>query len=86
MPFAERCAAALVDYVGERGNEPGPLFLAATHLQALTVDVPLKANGLKQLLRRLGRRTGIKKVHAHLWDLWGVIIRSAPHLRRFSGY
>ena len=65
VPFAERCAAVLVDYLDERGTEPGPLFLAATHLQVLTADVALRTNGLKQLLRRLGKRTGIEKVHAH---------------------
>lgn len=65
VPFAERCAAALVGYLDERGAQAGPLFVAATHLQVLTADVPLRANGLKQMLRRLGRRTGIAKVHAH---------------------
>ena len=65
VPFADRRAAALGDYLRDRGNEPGPLFLAATHLRVLIADVPLQPNGLKQLLRRLGKRTGIKKVHAH---------------------
>ena len=65
VPFADRCAATLGRYVDERGSRPGPLFLAATHLRALTDDQPLRPNGLKQLLRRLGKRTGIAKVHAH---------------------
>ena len=65
VPFAERCAAGLNEYIEERGVSPGPLFLAGTHLRVLTVDVALRPNGLKQMLRRLGKRTGIKKVHAH---------------------
>jgi integrase len=65
VPFAERCATALSEYLEARGRKPGPLFLAGTHLRVLTADVPLRPNGLKQLLRRLGKRTGIKKVHAH---------------------
>ena len=65
LPFADRCAAALNDYLAVRGSEPGSLFLAGTHLRALTADVQLRPNGLKQMLRRLSKRTGIKKVHAH---------------------
>jgi len=65
VPFADRCAAAIEDYLVHRGAQAGPLFVAASHLQALTEDVSLRPNGLKQLLRRLGKRTGIKNVHAH---------------------
>ena len=49
VPFADRCAAALSEYLLERGDEPGPLFLAATHLRLLTGSVPLQPNGLKHL-------------------------------------
>ncbi len=28
-------------------------------------DLPLQNNGVKQMLRRLGRQTGVPKVHAH---------------------
>lgn len=65
VPFSERCATALIDCLDDRGAQAGPLFVAASHLQVLTGDVPLRANGLKQLLRRLGRRTAINKVQAH---------------------
>ena len=65
VPFADRCAVALSEYIHGRGASPGPLFLAGTHLRALKAEVPLRPNGLKQMLRRLGKRTGIKKVHAH---------------------
>ena len=43
---------------------PGPLFLAARYAR-LNAGVRLRPNGLKQLLRRLGRDAGIPKVHAH---------------------
>jgi integrase/recombinase XerC len=65
VPFADRCAATLSDYLQQRPTAPGPLFVAGTHLRALSADVALRPNGPKQLLRRLGRRTGINKVHAH---------------------
>ena len=65
VPFADRCASALSDYLVERGAEPGPLFVAGTPHRGLTSGVALRPNGLKQLLRRLGKRTGIQKVHAH---------------------
>lgn len=65
VPFAGRCRAALRAYLAVRGEEPGPLFLASTGHGDLVRGVGLQPNGLKQLLRRLGRKTGIPKVHAH---------------------
>ena len=65
VPFAGRCEAALRSYLAVRGDEPGPLFLASTGHADLLPGVALQPNGLKQLLRRLGRKTGIAKVHAH---------------------
>ena len=66
VPFASRCHASLVLYIKERGSSPGPLFVAAQNgHHGLRPDVPLQANGLKQMLRRLGKATGIPKVHAH---------------------
>ena len=64
VPFADRCAAALVAYLDHRGRSPGPLFVAARYGR-LHPDTRLQPNGLKQLLRRRGREAGIAKVHAH---------------------
>ena len=58
VSFAERCHAALASYLEVRGTGRGPLFLAATHLGVLRPGIALKPNGLKQMLRRLGRRAG----------------------------
>ena len=58
VPFADRCADALVAYGADRGPAPGPLFLAARYGR-LHPGVRLRPNGLKQLLRRLGRAAGI---------------------------
>ena len=65
VPFAGRCRDALQLYIGARGALPGPLFLAATGHGGLREEVGLQPNGLKQMLRRLARATGIPKVHAH---------------------
>jgi len=65
VPFAGRCEAALRAYLVARGNAPGPLFLASTGHADLIPGVALQPNGLKQLLRWLGRKTEIPKVHAH---------------------
>ena len=64
VPFADRCADALVAYLADRGPAPGPLFVAARY-DRLNAGVRLRPNGLKQLLRRLGRAAGIPRVHAH---------------------
>ena len=64
VPFAARCAGALTAYCADRGPTPGPLFLAARYAR-LNAGVRLRPNGLKQLLRRLGRAAGIPRVHAH---------------------
>ena len=64
VPFAARCAAALSAYTAARGAAPGALFVNARYGR-LDADTRLQPNGLKQLLRRLGRATGIPKVHAH---------------------
>ena len=65
VPFAGRCGAALRAYLAVRGDAPGALFVAASGEGTLRAGVALQPNGLKQLLRRLGARTGIAKVHAH---------------------
>ena len=64
VPFAGRCAAALAVYGADRGPAPGPLFVTARYGR-LHPGVRLQPNGLKQLLRRLGRAAGIPRVHAH---------------------
>ena len=64
VPFADRCADALVVYLADRRPAPGPLFVAARY-KRLNAGVRLRPNGLKQLLRRLGRAAGVPRVHAH---------------------
>ena len=64
VPFADRCADALAAYLADRGPAPGPLFVAARSAR-LNAGVRLRPNGLKQLLRRLGRAAGVPRVHAH---------------------
>ena len=65
VPFAATCRTALMAYLDLRGSEPGPLFVASNGHGQLMPGVALQPNGLKQMLRRLGRRTGLAKVHAH---------------------
>jgi integrase/recombinase XerC len=65
VPFAARCQQALRAYLALRGDDSGPLFLAASHLHIFKPGVALRPNGLKQMLRRLGRQSGLPKVHAH---------------------
>ena len=65
VPFAGRCRQALKQYLGHRHYEPGPLFPAAGRHGELLLGVALQPNGLKQMLRRLAKQTGIPKVHAH---------------------
>ncbi len=58
--FGDRCREAVMHYVRRfRGASPGPVFRNSLH------DLPLQNNGVKQMLRRLGRQTGMLKVHAH---------------------
>ena len=64
VPFAGRCAEALAAYLADRGTAPGPLFVAARY-GSLNDGVRLAPNGVKQLLRRLGREAGVPRVHAH---------------------
>ena len=52
-------------YLALRGSGVGPLFLASSPQGQLKEGVALRPSGLKQMLRRLGRKTGIAKVHAH---------------------
>jgi integrase/recombinase XerC/integrase/recombinase XerD len=65
VSFAGRCREALQQHLGFRGTEPGPLFPASKQHGSLRPGVALQPNGLKQMLRRLAKRTGIPKVHAH---------------------
>ncbi len=65
VPFASRCQQALVHYLTFRGDDDGAIFLAASGHHALKPGVALRPNGLKQMLRRLGRQAGLPKVHAH---------------------
>jgi integrase len=65
VPFASCCREALEHYLALRRWEPGPLFFAVAGSGTLRRGIPLQSNGLKQLLRRLGRQAGLSKVHAH---------------------
>lgn len=65
VSFAARCEAALCTYLEFRGGEPGPLFLASTGHHDLIPGQALHTSGLRQILVRLKRKTGIAKVHAH---------------------
>ena len=64
VSFADRCAGVLRQYLEVRDSEEGPLFLAV-HGRWLRPGVALLPNGLKQMLRRLARKSGVAKVHAH---------------------
>ena len=65
VPFAARCQTGLQTYLADRGRDPGPLFVQAVSTGALRPGKGLDANALKHLLRRLGRRARVPKVHAH---------------------
>lgn len=65
VSFAARCEGALRAYIDFRGEEAGPLFLASTGHHDLIAGRALDTNGLKQILIRLKKKTGIAKVHAH---------------------
>ena len=65
VPFASRCRAAIKHYLTFRGARTGPLFVAASGNGTLRRRVALQPNGLKQMLRRLARQSGVAKVHAH---------------------
>ena len=64
IAYLARCADARAAYGADRGPAPGPLFVAARYSR-LHPSVRLRPNGLKQLLRRLGRAAGVPRVHAH---------------------
>ncbi len=63
--FSDDCGQELVRFLKVRGREPGPLFCASDGHGSLRQTVALRPNGVKQMLRRLGRTTGLAKVHAH---------------------
>ena len=63
--FSVACKRDLVRYLELRGDEPGPLFCATDGHGRLRTTAYLHSNGIKQMLRRLGRKTGLPKVHAH---------------------
>ena len=65
VPFASRCRAAIKHYLSFRGARTGPLFVASSGNRTLRRRVALQPNGLKQMLRRLARQSGVAKVHAH---------------------
>ena len=64
VPFSALSADAMAAYLADRGAAPGPLFLSARH-RRLDDGVRLESNGVKLLLRRLGRAAGVPRVHAH---------------------
>jgi integrase/recombinase XerC len=65
VAFGDDCKKALLRYLQGRGLRPGRLFVAAGSHRNLRPDSFLQPNAVKQMLRRLGRQTGIPKVHAH---------------------
>ena len=65
VPFAGACRTALAAYLAVRGLEPGALFLTSDGHGTLRTGVPMLQHGLQGVMRRLGRRAGVPKVHAH---------------------
>ncbi len=60
--FCDWCRGAVMHYVRRfRGASTGPVFRDSRRDR----DQPLQNNGVKQMLRRLGRQAGLLKVHAH---------------------
>ncbi len=58
--FGSQCQQAVEHYIQRfRGTGPGTVFRDSRR------DLPLQNNGVKQMLRRLGRSAGVAKVHAH---------------------
>ena len=65
VSFAGRCEESLRAYLELRGEEPGPLFLASNGHGKLLSGQDIHTSGLRQMLARLKRKTGIPRVHAH---------------------
>lgn len=65
VSYADRCQQALEAYLAVRQDTSGPLFFAADGQGSLKPGVTLQPNGLKQMLRRLGKRAKVSNVHAH---------------------
>lgn len=65
VPFAVHCRARLQEYLAVRGTQPGALFVATSRHGVLIAPAALQPNGLKQMLRRLARVSGVATVHAH---------------------
>ena len=65
VSFAARCEDALRRYLELRGEEPGPLFLASNGHGDLIPGQDIHTSGLRHILVRLKRKTGIERVHAH---------------------
>ncbi|TAJ17194.1 MAG: phage integrase family protein [Dehalococcoidia bacterium] len=65
VPFARACQATIEAYLAVRGREPGALFWTTDGHGAIRPGAPLRIHGLQQVMRRLGSRAGVTKVHAH---------------------
>ena len=65
VAFSDDCRQEILGFLRVRGDEPGTLFCASDGHGSLRQTVALRPNGVKQMLRRLGRTTGLAKVHAH---------------------
>jgi integrase/recombinase XerC/integrase/recombinase XerD len=65
VSFSSACKRDLVRYLDLRDGDPGPLFCATDGHGRLRPNAYLHSNGIKQMLRRVGRKTGLPKVHAH---------------------
>ncbi len=65
VAFSDDCGQEMLRFLKVRGRAPGPLFCASNQHGSLRQAVGLRPNGVKQMLRRLGRTTGLPKVHAH---------------------
>ncbi|XVU23025.1 tyrosine-type recombinase/integrase [Actinoplanes sp. CA-054009] len=64
--FGAKTAAALRRYVRARSRRPGVVDLDQLWIAARGAR-PLKANGVKIRLKRLGERAGVEHVHAQRW-------------------
>ena len=65
VPYASQCAEKMRLYLLIRGTTPGRLLWSVHSTGHMRIGAPITASGIRLLLARLGRLSGVDKVHAH---------------------
>lgn len=82
VPFGRRCAAIISDYLLSRPDATGDDYLIINEQR--NHNKPMTRDTLGRLIKRIGQRAGVDRVHPHLLRTTGACMMAANGMTAFQ--